>query len=454
MHRSLMRATTVWAVLAFVVTVGVAILGVSKAPGTPFDEAAHLDYIVKLAHGDMPQVYESYGQIVLGELACDTPRGEAWAGLEPCGSPTYTPGLAPFGGLSTATNYAPTYYAVTAVPYRICEETTSYHPRVCGRMANTLWLGAASAGFFTLMVLLGCSAVPSLLVSVGTSLSPAILLQGITVNPDAAVQAMVAWLAVLAVWLGTRSRVGPGRQVLILGVTGVVAVTAKETMLVGYSVVMLMLGFLLCQGRPRIDQVKRWAAIFLTVGGVVAIAAVSRLAQPGLRGRGGVNTLEELSKVPLAGLDDGALLGFTSSMAPFTGLVWPPLASPYIFGVCALVTALAWGLALQIRLPSTADSTAQDADASAISSEPPDGPRESAFPVLATLVAWLLPSGLVVLTWLSSHATPVQQRYYIATASLLLVLGTATTANRWLRWLSASVMALVTVLVVQALLTT
>src|SRR6476469_6460901 len=83
------RVTLTWAVVAFVVTVGIAIFGVSKAPGTPFDEAAHLDYIDKLAHGDMPQVYESYGQTVLGELACDNPRGEAWAGLEPCGSPSY-----------------------------------------------------------------------------------------------------------------------------------------------------------------------------------------------------------------------------------------------------------------------------------------------------------------------------------------------------------------------------
>lgn len=454
MRRSLMRATTAWALVAFVVTVGVAILGVSKAPGTPFDEAAHLDYIVKLAHGDMPRVYEPYGQITLGELACDNPRGEAWAGLEPCGSPTYTPGLAPFGGLSTATNYAPTYYALTAVPYRVCDVTTDLHPRVCGRVANTLWLGAATVGFFTLMVMLGCGNLPSFLVSVGTSLSPALLLQGITVNPDAAVQAMVAWLAVLALWLGTRSRMVLWRQLLIMGVAGTLTVTAKETALVGYAVVLLMLGFLLSQGLSRVDQVKRWAGLFLTGGVVVALAAVSRLAQPTLRGRGGVNTLEELSKVPLAGLDDGALVGFTASMAPFTGLVWPPLAGPYLFALCALVTALTWGLALQTRLPHRADRTAADTDAEVASPHPMDGARESAFPVLATAVAWLLPSGLVVLTWLSSHSTPVQQRYYIATATLLLVLGAATTSNRWLRWFSAGVMGLLSVLVLQALLTT
>ncbi len=454
-RRSPMRATAVWAAVAFMVTVAIAVLGVSKAPGTPFDEAAHLDYVVKLAHGDMPKVYEPYGQIVLGELACDNPRGEAWAGLEPCGSPKYTPGLAPFGGLSTATNYAPTYYAITAVPYRVCEETTSLHPRVCGRVANTLWLGAAAAGFFVLMVMLGCTTVPSLLVSIGTSVSPAILLQGITVNPDAAVQAFVAWLAVLAVWLGTRSTVAFWKQVAILGVAGVVTVTAKETTLVGYAVIMLMLAYLLSQGVPRREQVKRWIAIVSTVGGVVAVAAVSRLAQAPLRGTGGVNTLEELSKVPAGSIDDGALLGFTSSMAPFTGLVWAPLAGPYLFAICAVTTALAWGLALRIRLPRAAATLGTPG--SSETSETPQADvsaQETSFPVLAIALAWLLPAVLVVLTWLSSRAIPVQQRYYIATATLLLVLGTATSTNRWIRWLSAVVMGGTIAMVLQALLTT
>ncbi len=352
------RATFTWAVAAFVVTVGIAIFGVSMAPGTPFDEAAHLDYVDKLAHGDMPAVYEAYGQTVLGELACDNPRGEAWAGLEPCGSATYTPGLAPFGGLSTATNYAPTYYALTAVPYRVCEEVTSMHPRVCGRAANTLWLGAAAAGFFVLMALLGCAPLTSLLVSVGVSVSPAILLQGITVNPDAAVHAMVAWLAVLAVWLTTRSRIAPWRQVVILGVAGAVVVTAKETALVGFAVVMLMVGFLLTRAQSRTDQVKRWAMVTGAFGAVVALAALSRLAQPVLRGEAGVNTLEEISKVPLHALDDGAILGLTSSMAPFTGLVWAPLAGTYLFAISAVATGLAWALALQIRLPRTSTGNA------------------------------------------------------------------------------------------------
>ena len=180
----------------------------------------------------------------------------------------------------------------------------------------------------------------------------------------------------------------------------------------------------------------------LTFGVVVVVAAVSRLLQPTLRGVGGVNTLEEISRVPLSRLDDSVIDGLRLSMAPFTGLVWPPLAGTYLFAISALATGLAWGLALQIRLPSAEGTEPDDAR-----------PEHSgSFAVLATLLAWVLPAGLVALTWLSSHSTPVQRRYYIATATLLLVMGTATTANRPLRLLSAGVMTLTIALVVQALL--
>ena len=189
-------------------------------------------------------------------------------------------GLAPFAGLSTATNYAPTYYALTAVPYRVCEEVTSRHPRVCGRAANTLWLGAAAVGFFILMALLGGAPLVSLLVSVGVWVSPAILLQGITVNPDAAVHAMVAWLAVLAVSADHQVPQPPWRELVIMGAAGAVVGTAKETALVGFAVVMLMVGFLLGRASRERDQVKRWAMVTRHSGPWSHLAALSRLSSP------------------------------------------------------------------------------------------------------------------------------------------------------------------------------
>ncbi len=83
---------------------------------------------------------------------------------------------------------------------------------------------------------------------------------------------------------------------------------------------------------------------------------------------------------------------------------------------------------------------------------PPLARTDSAFSVTAILTAALLPAVLVVLTWFASGSAPSQQRYYIATATLLIVLGTATAANSWVRRFSASVMGLTIVLVVGSLL--
>ena len=434
----------VWALVAFVLTEAIALLGVARHPDTIFDEAAHLDYVVKMAHGHVPEVYEDLGQTTLGAFACTDPRAPAWAGLEPCGSPHYTPKLAPYGGLSTATNYAPTYYAATAVPYRICEEVSSLEPRTCARVANTGWLGAAAAGFFVLMVLVGCSRPTALVVGIGASVTPAILLQGITVNPDAFVHAAVAWLAVLAARLATSQRLSSLKQVAVLGIAGAVAVTAKETALIGFAVVLALWVFLVTQGRPTREQVVRWVTAGSVFTVVVGLAAVSRLLQPVLRGTGGDNPMEAGAQVPFSALGDLSLFAFNTSMAPFTGLVWGVLANPYLFAVSVALTGMVWGLGLQVRLPRVLDTGRLGA--------PADGDPGSPLAVVAVLAAAVLPAVLVVMTWVASGSAPIQQRYFLTTATLLIVLGTATAANRWVRRFSAGVLALTTGLVVGALL--
>lgn len=433
-----------WALVAFVLTEAICLLGVGRHPETIFDEAAHLDYVDKMAHGHVPEVYEDLGQVTLAVYACTEPRAPAWAALEPCGSAPYTPKLAPYGGLSTATNYAPTYYALTAVPYRVCEGVTSLEPRTCARVANTGWLAAAAAGFVVLMLLVGCSRPTALVVGVGAAVTPAILLQGITVNPDAFVHAAIAWLAVLAVRLATSGRLSGLRQVALLGVAGLVAVTAKETALIGFAVVLALWVFLVTQGRPRRVQLTRG----VTAGGVftvvVGLAALSRLVQPALRGTGGDNPMEAGAQVPFSALGDLSLFAFNTSMAPFTGLVWGVLANPYLFAISVALTGMVWGLGLQVRLPRVLETGRLGA--------PADGDPGSPLAVVAVLAAAVLPAVLVVMTWVASGSAPIQQRYFLTTATLLIVLGTATAANPWVRRFSAGVFALTTVLVVGSLL--
>ncbi len=439
-----MGTVAVWALVAFALTEAIALVGIGRHPETIFDEPSHLDYVVKLAHGHVPAVYEDLGQVTLEEFACVDPRPPAWAAIEACGSAHYSPKLAPYGGLSTATNYAPTYYAATAVPYRVCEAVTSLSPRTCARTANTGWLAAAAAGFVVLMMLLGCSRPAALVVGVGASVTPAILLQGITVNPDAFVHAAVAWLAVLAVRLATSGCLPALRQAAVLGVAGLAAVTAKETAIIGFAVVLVMWVFLVTAGRPRRDRLVRWATASTVFTVVVGLAAVSRLLQPVLRGTGGDNPLEEAAQVPFSALDDLSLFAFNTSMAPFTGLVWDVLANPYLFTVSVALTGMVWGLGLQVRLPRLLDTGRLAA--------PAPGDPASPLALVAVLAAAVLPAVLVVMTWVASGSAPIQQRYFLTTATLLIVLGTATAANPWVRRFATGVFALTTVLVVGSLL--
>ena len=136
--------------IAFIGVFIIGLAGVSKAPSTPFDEAAHLDYLFKIADGHMPAVGEVYGQKILSIMACDNPRGAAWAGVEPCGSAHFDPARAPFSGESSATSNAPTYYVLSAIPFRLCTFATDLNPRTCGRAANVVWLSAAAAAQETL----------------------------------------------------------------------------------------------------------------------------------------------------------------------------------------------------------------------------------------------------------------------------------------------------------------
>ena len=308
----------------------------------------------------MPEVYEPYGQTVLGELACDNPRGEAWAGLEPCGSPTYTPGLAPFGGLSTATNYAPTYYALTAVPYRVCEEVTSVHPRVCGRAANTLWLGAAAAGFFVLMVLLGCATAhvaPGLGRRVGLAGHPApghhrqprrrrARHGGVAGRPgrvaDHQVPRRRRWRQVVILGVaGARRRDGQGDRARRVRRRHADARLPAEPRSAARRP-----GQALGDGRRHVRRRGR--------AGRPEPAGPARPAGRGRRQHARGDQQGAAAAPSTTARSSGSPRPWRRS----PGLVWAPLAGTYLFAISAVATGLAWALALQIRLPRTSTDDA------------------------------------------------------------------------------------------------
>ena len=74
----------------------------------------------------------------------------------------------------------------------------------------------------------------------------------------------------------------------------------------------------------------------MVFGVVVALATLSRLAQPVLRGLGGDNPMGA-GRATSTRRPDGqsVLFAFNTSMAPFTGLVWVVLANPWLFTISA-----------------------------------------------------------------------------------------------------------------------
>lgn len=204
-----------------------------KAPGTPFDEHTHFDYVVKIAQNlRLPPMSDLLGQTALQAWACtDAP---AFAGLE-CGAAVQNPSNAPWQGLSTATGYMPWYYVMTGLATRAVHDLPE----------DASWLEAAravSVGWLGLLALLVTSIVRRLggnnILAFSTALilctMPLVLMQGAAVNPDVPATALA--LSAVWIWLAT-SNWTPSLRLVSAGSVGLIAVMAKESAVAGLLVV-------------------------------------------------------------------------------------------------------------------------------------------------------------------------------------------------------------------------
>lgn len=414
------------AALAFFIQMSISMLVISKNPGTPFDEAAHLDYVVKISKGHLPSVNEKYGQDVLEWMACATPRGEAWAGLEPCGSTRYSPGLAPFAGQSSASGYVPTYYAITAVPYEFCDRLTSLTPINCGRIANSMWLNLAAAASSILMLMLGASRLTSIVGGVGLTSLPAVLLQGTTVNSDAAAQTLAPILVITAILL-SRSNKSKFFTFVVFATTVIAALTIKQTLITSTAFATILLWYWTLLKSKRLDF-KYAAGLFgVYVFSVFASYALLVL-QPAFRGLGGSDNMKEFLLQPFETLPGSLSYAVYNSLSPFTTLVWTPLAQPWMPVVGFLVAVVIWALLF-----------------SAKSSKEQEFPHMSELVLLSSfLIAFVGPVLLAITSWYMLGSAPVQSRYYMSYATLIGAIGLATTKSKPLRFFAIGLLSLST----------
>lgn len=423
----------------FIIVFLISLIGISKNPTTPFDEAAHFDYIVKLSKGHLPKVNERYSQTTLEWMACESQKPEAWSYLEPCGSEKYSPKLAPFWGQSTATGYAPNYYALTAIPYEICSFTTDQSPIDCARTSNSIWLALAASISVLVMSLLGLSPVLAVIVAVGFYTFPSVLLQGITVNSDAAAFTTSILFILLAMKLSSK-KLSDNKALLLYSISVFILIPIKQT-----SLPMAAFGLLLLwQWKFRQSDLKRYSS-----GLVPSIALVASLiatyawqaVQVAWRGTGYKDHMTGWLAGVSPELFDSLNLAFVSGLSPFSLVTWGPLVGTITGTIAGVIALLCWITLLGPKSINTNEDS---------SSENFRINDQAAF--VGFMLAVLSPVILAYMAWLISGSAAVQPRYYMATAITLGCIGIASTSSIYLRILGSSVLGASTLLSLSMLL--
>lgn len=396
------------------IQLAICILGISRSPMTPFDEPAHFDYVAKIAHGHLPKVNEKYGQVALESQACMKDRYEAWSYIEPCGSAHYTPKLAPFYGQSSATGYLPTYYAITAVPYDACDLLTPNSHLNCGRFANSLWLVGASVVMTQLGLILGGSTLIAGLVALGINSIGTVLLQGITVNSDAAVQLLAPLAILIAIRLGNQKRTLKRTLWYWLGFCAF-ASSIKLTIAPMILLATLVLAYLWTeQTAPRINKAKNYLKFYFASGAGVAIMYLLQMVQPTLRGVGGKDIMKDwLIAHDTSTMASSMWLTFHSTLQPFNLFTWTPNSTSLNIELANFIALLGWACVAAFSQSSMVQAT---------SVQIPRFPKS--FGGIGLAVAILLPLAMCWWSWKSYGSASVQPRYYMATLSTFLVIGT------------------------------
>lgn len=214
-----------------------------QGAGTPYDEYTHFDFIARVAvDHTIPLVNDAVGQTSLQQYSC---AGGAFGNLK-CGAAVQDPNGAPWDGDSAATNNQPTYYVLTAIPTWFVYHVTPAGWFTAARIANAIWVML----FAYMCVIAACwmGAFPAAAFggALLASINPMMLLQSSSVSPDPA--ACVAALACVMVWWRLRDNPSSWVRVAIAGLTALVALSVKETAVVGLFAVVAMEAALVNRG--------------------------------------------------------------------------------------------------------------------------------------------------------------------------------------------------------------
>jgi hypothetical protein len=356
---------------------------------SPIDEAAHFDYVDRIADGEVPRQGQELLPGTLRTVAC---TGNALAGARtpPCTAPALRPEQFPGGGTQYEAQQPPTYYAMT-VPIRwVTQHVLGVGNRLdATRAASIVWLVAGLLLAWAAGRVMAIDPVPlgaALLLIAGAP--TVIFITGSVSNDVTAVPAgaMVALVAALAY-----RREGP-RVPVALFAAGLAAAALKTSNIMAVGVVSALFAISAARaarGRPAGAIARRWARDggALLLGGVVAVctwvlihrslALIDLRDEPAFEAlrrsphtlgvvlREAVAVLQPLTAdlavalVSAATLDREvqkplyALLAFVVIAGGLAGLFVTPRRWPHVLGLVAVPALYLGGVALGLSLVVT-----------------------------------------------------------------------------------------------------
>lgn len=119
---------------------------------SPIDEWVYVDYLHKLPSQGIVLKGEPIGAYALEIMACEgvTPYGPMGP---PCGGDYGDLGQFPFGGITSADQYTPIYFAVTRVVGDVIQFVTGADQLTSWRLTGSLWLAGGLMVFVSLLTL-------------------------------------------------------------------------------------------------------------------------------------------------------------------------------------------------------------------------------------------------------------------------------------------------------------
>jgi hypothetical protein len=304
-----------------------------------------------------------------------------------------------------------------------------------------MWLSLSASAVVLLMMAFGASALLSLIVAIGYATLPAVLLQGITVNSDAAAQFLAPSLVLIAMYLA-RGRLSQVKIAALWFASIFFLLPIKQTLIPIGLIATLFLIDWLSQGRGKRETIRNALIMFAAYVGGVATSFVVQLLQIRWRGLGGDDNLGPFLKQEWEAIPVSLNQAISMTFQPFGQMVWGPFGDGRLVTIAAFVAALGW-IALFAERDGGALVKAGEAHLSKLRSITLTG---------SFLVAIVGPLVLAIALWLKYETAPVTARYYMATAMTLGAIGIASTSNKSLRILFGALMIFSTVVTIRILI--